>query len=81
MIVLESKERDTASEESKAKESLTGTRTTLCSLSETLQTTALPSSSLYPAPSIYMLHVVSTESTCILLDILLHEAYSAHAYS
>ena len=71
MIVLESKERDTASEESKAKESLTDTRTTLRSLSETLQTTTLPSSSLYPAPSIYMLHVVST-------DIYLHiSGYSA----
>ena len=37
------KQRDIASEESKAKaKNLTDTRTALCSLSETLQTTALP---------------------------------------
>ena len=45
------KQRDTASEKSKAKESLTDTHTTLRSLSETLQTTALPSSPLYPVLS------------------------------
>ena len=42
------KRRDTASEQSKERrKSLTDTRTTLRSLSETLQTTALPSSPLY----------------------------------
>ena len=55
VIVLESKDRkqrDIALEESKAKEkSLTDTRMTLRSLSETLQTTALPSSPLYLIPS------------------------------
>ena len=46
------KQRDIASEESKAKaKNLTDTRTTLCSLSETLQTTALLSSPLYLVPS------------------------------
>ena len=61
------KQRDTASEESKAKEKgLTDIRMTLCSLSETLQTTALPSSPLYlvPAPS-NTLHVFT-------MDIYLH---------
>ena len=50
------KQGDIASEESKAKAKiLTDTRTTLRSLSETLQTTALLSSPLYlvPAPSTY----------------------------
>ena len=58
------KQRDIASEESKAKAKiLTDTRTTLRSLSETLQTTALLSSPLYlvPAPSTYTLHVVTTD--------------------
>ena len=54
-IVLESedgKQRDIASEESKAKaKNLTDTRTTLRPLSETLQTTALLSSPLYLVPS------------------------------
>ena len=47
------KQRDIASEESKAKaKNLTDTRVTLRgSLSETLQTTALPSSPLYLVPS------------------------------
>ena len=47
------KQRDIASEESKAKaKNLTDTRMTLCgSLSETLQTTALLSSPLYLVPS------------------------------
>ena len=65
------KQRDTASEKSKANESLTDTRTTLHSLSETLQTTALPSSLLYHVPSTYTQHVVTT-------DIYLHiSAYSS----
>ena len=55
VIVLESedgKQRDIASEESKAKaKNLTDTCTTLHSLSETLQTTALLSSPLYLVPS------------------------------
>ena len=72
------KQRDIAPEGSKAKaKNLTDTRTTLRSLSETLQTTALPSSPLYlvPAPSTYTLQVVTT-------DIYLHiSGYSsAHAY-
>ena len=83
------KQRDIASEESKAKaKNLTDyTRTTLRSLSETLQTTALLSSPLYlryissPAHSTYTLHVLQRISTCIFPDILLREAYSAHAYS
>ena len=46
------KQRNIASEESKAKaKNLTDTRTTLRSLSETLQTTALLPSSLYLVPS------------------------------
>ena len=46
------KQRDIASEESTAKaKNLTDTRTTLRSLSETLQTTALLSSPLYLVPS------------------------------
>ena len=46
------KQRDIASEESKAKaKNLTDTRTTLRSLSETLQTTTLLSSPLYLVPS------------------------------
>ena len=70
------KQRDIASEESKAKaKNLTDNRATLHSLSETLQTTALLSSPLYlvpsidkegilsmsPAPSTYTLHVVTTD--------------------
>ena len=61
------KQRDIASEVSKTKEkSLTDTLTTLRSLSETLQTTALPSSPLYsyissPALSTYTLHMVTTD--------------------
>ena len=51
------KQRDIASEESKAKaKSLTDTCTTLRSLSETLQTTALPSSPLHLVPSTSHLH-------------------------
>ena len=64
--------------------SLTDTRTTLCSLSETLQTTALPSLPQYLVPQ----HLAATRytrlqriSTCIFPDILLREAESAHAYS
>ena len=46
------KQRDIAPEESKAKaKNLTDTRTTLRSLSETLQTTTLLSSPLYLVPS------------------------------
>ena len=92
------KQRDTASKESKAKqkesdrlrkkdvhrESLVETRTTLCSLSETLQMTALPIFSTLPRPH----HLAPTcytwlqrISTCIFPDILLREAYSAHVYS
>ena len=66
VIVLESEDgnRDIASEESKAKaKNLTDTRTTLRSLSETLQTTAL----LYLVPSTYMLHVLPVTT-----DIYLH---------
>ena len=54
VIVLESEDgnRDIASEESKAKaKNLTDTCTTLRSLPETLQTTALLSSPLYLVPS------------------------------
>ena len=51
------KQRDIASEESKAKEeSPTDTRTTLCSCSETLHTTTLPSSLRYLVPSTSHLH-------------------------
>ena len=59
---LRRKQRDIASEESSAKaKNLTDTRMTLRgSLSETLQTTALPSSPLYLVP-IYTLHVVTTD--------------------
>ena len=76
------KQKDTASEESKAKEKesdrleeamYTGrvySCIILSSLPETLQTTALPSSPL-----------LTRISTCIFPDILLREAYSAHAYS
>ena len=51
------KQRDIASEESKAKaKNLTDTRTTLRSLSETFQTTALLSSPLYLVPSTKHIH-------------------------
>ena len=51
------KQRDIASKESKAKaKNLTDTRTTLHSLSETLQTTALLSSPLYLIPSTKHIH-------------------------
>ena len=63
------KQRDIALEESKAKaKSLTDTRMTLHSLSETLQTTALPSSPLYLVPSTHTLHMVTT-------DIYLHISF------
>ena len=52
VIVLESEDGNIAAEESKAKaKNLTDTCTTLHSLSETLQTTALLSSPLYLVPS------------------------------
>ena len=81
------KQRDTASEESKASATMTPpqhvslrleTRMTLGSLPETLQTTALPSSPLYLIPSTYTW--LQRISTCIFPDIL-REAYSVHAYS
>ena len=50
------KQRDTASEESKAREKESDTHTTLRSLSETLQTTTLPSSLLYLISSTWHLH-------------------------
>ena len=54
VIVLESEDRnkETCHQKSKAKaKNLTDARTTLCSLSETLQITALLSSPLYLIPS------------------------------
>ena len=64
VIVVESEDgnKETLHQKEKAK-NLTDTRTTLRSLSESLQTTALPSSPLYlvPAPSTYTLHVVTTD--------------------
>ena len=68
------------------RKSRTDTRTTLRSLSETLQMTTLPSS---PLPSISRpQHLAPTRytwlqriSTCTFPDILLREAYCVHAYS
>ena len=67
VIVLESEDGNKGTLHQKRvrqrRKSLTDTRMTLRSLPETLQTTALPSSLLFssPAPSTYMLHVVTTD--------------------
>ena len=60
------------------RKSLINTRTTLRSLSETLQTTAFPSSPHPHQLAPTRLHVVTRD---IFPDILLRETYSAHAYS
>ena len=51
VIMLESEDGNKETESKAKAKSLTDTRTTLRSLSETLQTTALPSSPLYLVPS------------------------------
>ena len=65
VIVLESEDGNKGTLHQKRvrqrRKSLTDTRTTLRSLSETLQTTALPSSPLYLVHSTYTLHVVTTD--------------------
>ena len=82
VIVLESEDGNKGTSHQKRvrqrRKSLTDTRTTLYSLSETLQTTTWPSSPLYLIPG----HLAPTRytwlqriSTCIFLDILLREAY------
>ena len=87
VIVLESKDGN-ASEESTARKKESDTHTTLRSLSETLQTTALPS---LPLSSTWYLHATRGYNGYLLAyfwiftrGILctrhtLHEAYSAHA--